>query len=135
VTAVDGRHRVLIEACRGQHVRFAAPGADMTAAKSTQTFELVRGTSYAAPLIAGLLASSLRAPDKDSATRAVDELAHRAVDLGAPGLDSIYGYGLVAADLAPQPANPGTFRSSCSAGNTLNQGFFAADGRIPSARS
>jgi hypothetical protein len=29
VTAVDGEHRVLVEACRGEQVDFAARGADM----------------------------------------------------------------------------------------------------------
>jgi subtilisin family serine protease len=101
VTAVDTRHRALVEACRGSQVKFAAPGADMSAAKSAQTFELVRGTSYAAPIVASLLAASLREPDKEAAARAVDELAHSALDLGAAGMDSTYGYGLVGADLAP----------------------------------
>jgi hypothetical protein len=32
VTAVDAKHRVLIEACRGRQVDFAAKGADITAA-------------------------------------------------------------------------------------------------------
>jgi subtilisin family serine protease len=102
VTGVDTRHRVLIEACRGPQVKFAAPGADMSAAKSAQTFELVRGTSYAAPFVAGLLSASLHEPDKEAAARAVEDLAHRAVDLGAAGIDPVYGYGLVGADLAPQ---------------------------------
>src|SRR5262249_45416746 len=101
VTGVDTRHRVLVEACRGPQVKFAAPGADMSAAKSAQTFELVRGTSYAAPLVAGLLAAPLQEPGKEGAARAVDELAHKAQDLGAAGVDPIYGYGLVGADLAP----------------------------------
>jgi hypothetical protein len=103
VTGVDTRHHVLVEACRGSQVKFAAPGADMAAAKSSQTFELVRGTSYAAPLVAGLLAATLHEPDKEAAARAVDDLAHRAVDLGATGIDTTYGYGLVGADLAPAP--------------------------------
>ena len=101
VTGVDTRHRVLIEACRGPQVKFAAPGADMSAAKSSQTFDLVRGTSYAAPIVASLLAATLREPDKESAARAVDELAHTALDLGTAGMDTTYGYGLVGADLAP----------------------------------
>jgi hypothetical protein len=92
---------VLIEACRGLQVKFSAPGADMSAAKSTQTFELVRGTSYAAPIVASLLAGALREPDKEGAARAVDDLAHSAQDLGAAGMDSTYGYGLVGAALAP----------------------------------
>lgn len=101
VTGVDTRHRVLVEACRGSQVKFAAPGADMSAAKSSQTFELVRGTSYAAPIVASLLAATLREPDKAAADHAVDELTRKALDLGAAGMDSTYGYGLVGADLAP----------------------------------
>jgi subtilisin family serine protease len=101
VTAVDAHRHVLLEAARGPQVRFAAPGADMVAAKSPQGFEAVRGTSFAAPLVACLLAADLREPDKLAAAQAVSNLAARAVDLGAHGLDPVYGYGLVAADLGP----------------------------------
>jgi hypothetical protein len=103
VTAVDTHRRVLFESGRGPQVRFAAPGADMAAAKSVQTFALVRGTSFAAPIVAGLLAARLQEPDPTAAQRAVDDLAQRAVDLGAAGPDPVYGLGLVGADLAPEP--------------------------------
>ena len=103
VTAVDAHRRVLFEAGRGPQVRFAAPGADMSAANSVQTFGLVRGTSFAAPIVAGLLAERLREPDRQAAELAVDDLAHRAVDLGAAGFDPVYGWGLVGGDLAPEP--------------------------------
>jgi subtilisin family serine protease len=73
----------------------------MSAAKSSQTFERVRGTSFAAPIVASLLAATLREPDKEAAARAVEALAHNALDLGTAGTDSTYGYGLVGADLAP----------------------------------
>jgi hypothetical protein len=101
VTAVDGHRHVLVEAARGPQVRFAAPGADMVAAKSPQGFDAVRGTSFAAPLVACMLAAELRDPDPVAAARAISALASRAVDLGAHGLDPVYGYGLVAADLGP----------------------------------
>lgn len=101
VTAVDAHRRILMEAARGPQVRFAAPGADMVAAKSPQGFAAVRGTSFAAPLVAGLLAAELRAPDTVAAARAISDLADRAVDLGAHGVDPVYGFGLVAADLGP----------------------------------
>jgi len=101
VTAVDGHRHVLLEAARGPQVRFAAPGADMVAAKSPQAFATVRGTSFAAPLVAGLLAEKLREPDKAAAAQAVEDLAHQAIDLGARGPDPVYGYGLVAGDLGP----------------------------------
>ena len=103
VTAVDTHRRVLIEAARGPQVEFAAPGADICAAKSTQAFDLVRGTSFAAPIVAGLLAAELREPDKDAALRAVAALASHAIDLGARGPDPVYGYGLVGGDLGPPP--------------------------------
>jgi hypothetical protein len=101
VTAVDARRRVLVEAARGPQVRFAAPGADMVAAKSPQGFAAVRGTSFAAPLVTCLLGAQLAQPDSAAASRAINDLAGRAVDLGARGLDPIYGYGLVGADLGP----------------------------------
>jgi hypothetical protein len=104
VTAVDAHRRALFEAERGAQVRFAAPGADMSAAEPPQAYAAVRGTSFAAPIVAGLLAPLLRAPDAGAAERAVADLEHRAIDLGAPGVDAVYGYGLVGADLRPEPA-------------------------------
>ncbi len=98
VTGVDAHRRVLFEAGRGPQVRFAAPGADISAAKSVRTFEVVRGTSFAAPIVAGLLAARLPVPDPTAAQRAIEELAREAIDLGAPGPDPVYGYGLVGAD-------------------------------------
>jgi subtilisin family serine protease len=92
---VDAKGRVLVEAERGPQVKFAAPGADMAAARPPQGYALVRGTSFASPIVAGLLALDLQSPDKAAAEEAVAALARRAVDLGTPGLDPVYGYGLV----------------------------------------
>jgi subtilisin family serine protease len=104
VTAVDAKHRVLIEACRGKHVEFAAPGADLVAAVQAQpdAFSAVRGTSFAAPLVAGLLARELTIPDVPARDRVIAALVAKAEDLGARGRDDTYGVGLVAADLAPK---------------------------------
>jgi len=104
VAGVDGRRRVLPEAGRGAHVAFAAPGSDMAAADLRGGFGAVRGSSFAAPLTAGLLARRLPAPDPAAARRAVEALGREAIDLGAPGRDPVYGRGLVAADLAVRPA-------------------------------
>jgi subtilisin family serine protease len=104
VTAVDARQRVLVEAERGPQVKFAAPGADLAAAALPHGYALVRGTSFAAPIVAGLLARELPAPDIAAAQAAVATLAQRALDLGSPGLDPVYGYGLVGAELRNQPA-------------------------------
>jgi subtilisin family serine protease len=103
VTGVDARRRVLVEAERGAQVKFAAPGAQMAAAKSPSGYTLVRGTSFAAPIVAGLLALKLPAPDKAAADRAVMALAQQAVHLGSPGPDPVYGFGLVGEALRRQP--------------------------------
>jgi subtilisin family serine protease len=105
VTAVDAKHRVLVEACRGKHVEFAAPGADLVAAVQAQPegYADVRGTSFAAPLVAGLLAREFVAPDLAARERVIAELVAKAEDLGTRGRDDTYGVGLVAADLAPKP--------------------------------
>lgn len=95
VTGVDSRRRVLPEAGRGSHVDFAAPGADVTAAGLSGGFVTVRGTSFAAPVVAARLAKLLPAPDPAGAKAAVEALGHEAVDLGAPGPDPIYGRGFV----------------------------------------
>ncbi|WP_311267334.1 S8 family serine peptidase [Sphingobium sp. WCS2017Hpa-17] len=55
VTGIDGRGRPLPEAGRALHVDFAAPGADMQAADTQGGKTAVRGTSFAAPLVAGRL--------------------------------------------------------------------------------
>jgi subtilisin family serine protease len=102
VTAVDGKRRVLLEACRGKHLDLSAPGADLQAAlpgPSGDLFGAVRGTSFAAPLVAGLLARALPNPDVAAGQRSVAALTAQAVDLGKRGRDDIYGAGLVGADI------------------------------------
>ena len=56
VTGVDAQGRALPEAGKASHLDFAAPGADMIAAFPGEGYEIVRGTSFAAPLAAARLA-------------------------------------------------------------------------------
>lgn len=93
VTGVDGKHRVLIEACRGKQVDFAALGSDLTAAtQAPDQYAPVRGTSFAAPRVAALL-GELRQPDVAGRADLLARLTARARDLGKPGRDDIYGAG------------------------------------------
>lgn len=85
VTAVDRRHRVLPEAGRGAHVMFAAAGVHGE----------LRGTSYAAPIVAVLLAAMHARADSAAAAHAIAALAALATDLGAPARDPVYGHGVV----------------------------------------
>jgi subtilisin family serine protease len=101
VTGVDANDRVLPEACRGEQVDFAAPGAGIRAAQPGGGFAEVRGTSFATPIVAGLLAGALPEPDPARARQAVEELTTAAVDLGRAGPDTTYGRGLVGGSLRP----------------------------------
>ncbi|MBT9472252.1 MAG: S8 family serine peptidase [Pseudomonadota bacterium] len=104
VTAVDSRRRLLPEAGRPPRIDFAAPGADMAAPGADGGFVAVRGTSFAAPIVAGRLARNLPTPDPASAARATALLARDAQDLGAKGPDARFGKGLVGFELATRPA-------------------------------
>jgi len=67
----------------GSMMGLAAPGADIAAALagSPESYGAVRGTSFAAPLVAGLLARELRQPDVTAAQQALTALT--AQDFGA----------------------------------------------------
>jgi subtilisin family serine protease len=103
VTGVDAHNRVLPEAGRGAQVDFAAPGSDMIAAAPNGGYVPVRGTSFAAPIVAGLIARRIGPPSAASATRGEEELARSARDLGARGPDHTFGAGLVGADVRNAP--------------------------------
>jgi len=107
VTAVDVRRQVLPEAVRGPQVLFSAPGAEMAVAASGENgYSRARGTSFAAPLVAGLLTVAYDASNgiqAGASQRAIEALMQEALDLGAPGRDPIYGQGLVAERLRVDP--------------------------------
>lgn len=102
VTAVDAKAKVLMEASGGEHVRFAAPGADMLAASLGGEFAAVRGTSYASPLVAGLIARLLEKKDSAGIEQIVEQLAATAAAGGTPRRERRYGY-LVGMELRTDP--------------------------------
>lgn len=104
VTGVTPDRRALPEAAQGPQVTFAAPGSDVAVARAGGGYANARGTSFAAPFVAGLLAQSLREPDPESAAIAIAQLTRTALDLGEAGRDPVFGFGLVAesARIAPE---------------------------------
>jgi subtilisin family serine protease len=108
VTGVDAHNKALIEAARGPQVMFASPGADLAAADA-EGYAAVRGTSFASPIVAALLAARLGAagvgvPNPELAAAAIAELAKSAVHPGKADRDLTYGFGLVGTEYRIDPA-------------------------------
>ncbi|RYD45092.1 MAG: serine protease [Sphingomonadales bacterium] len=95
VTGVDTKGRALPEAGRALHIDFAAPGDAVLAAAGAGSVDRMRGTSFAAPLVAGRLALRYPAPIIERIEPAVTGLVLEARDLGKTGRDKIYGHGLI----------------------------------------
>jgi subtilisin family serine protease len=96
VTAIDIERRVYIAANRGPEVDFAALGVNVLAAVEGQSYEAVSGTSFAAPLVAAAIAAenANQRAARDPTLR-LQALTARAIDLGAPGRDPVYGAGAI----------------------------------------
>lgn len=90
ITGADRKGRALIEAGRALHVDYAAPGAQVFALDAKGRGRLWRGTSFAAPLAAARVAAVL-----PSEQRWRVKLDAEARDLGAKGVDEIFGRGLL----------------------------------------
>jgi hypothetical protein len=93
VTAIDAYQNVSPYAVRGDYVDFAAPGLNVPIA-TLQGTGRGSGTSYAAPFVTSVVALTLAG----GAPRDVESvkwlLARKATDLGSPGKDDIFGWGL-----------------------------------------
>ena len=100
VTAIDRSRHLLLEAGRALHVDLAAPGADLLAAGASDALIPVRGTSFASPLVAGLLARELRAPDVSAARAALEHLEAQAAPPTEQGAAARYGKGIVGESVA-----------------------------------
>lgn len=90
VTAVDARLRPYEDANRGAYIALAAPGVDVWVARAGGGGAFVSGTSYAAPFVTAAIARQA-----GRAGPAVRALERHARDLGKPGRDPVFGWGLV----------------------------------------
>jgi hypothetical protein len=79
---------------QGRHIAFAARGVRVVTGYPSAKSKAVSGTSFAAPIVAVALAHKIK--NGEIASRdAVLALQHEAQDLGAPGKDSVFGWGIV----------------------------------------
>ncbi|MDR9439014.1 MAG: S8 family serine peptidase [Halomonas sp.] len=89
VTAVDANQRRYQRANRGEHLDFAAPGVHVWAASADGTY-YHSGTSYAAPFVLATLLA-----EKHLSSRWQQQAQLGAIDLGIPGKDDNFGWGLI----------------------------------------
>jgi Subtilase family len=92
VTAVDAGRKVYRLANRGEYLDLAAPGVGLLHARAGGGYAASSGTSFAVPF-AVTAAARLRWLNPGIDALAV--LQQAAEDLGPPGRDEIYGYGLL----------------------------------------
>jgi minor extracellular protease Epr len=93
VTAVARDRSIYRWANQGEHIDFAAIGVSVPSAGGPQSGH-ESGTSMAAPVVSAFMACALNASGQDR-QKALLMLKNRAVDLGQPGHDPIFGYGLL----------------------------------------
>ena len=96
----------------GSKVEVAAPGSDIKSTVPGGSYALLSGTSQAAPHATGVAALMLSASiqEGNTAVNIVDDIRQRlgstAHDLGDPGRDDYFGFGLVEAPLVEAPTDP-----------------------------
>ena len=94
VTAVDADHTVYRHANRGRYIDFAAPGVRIwTAVPGGGRFQ--SGTSFAAPFVSVLIGLEVAQGSDSQADLLRDVLKSGVIDLGEPGRDNVFGWGLV----------------------------------------
>jgi subtilisin family serine protease len=92
VTAVDATQQVFRLANRGDYLALAAPGVDLRHARAGGGYAASSGTSFAVPFAVTAAARLSRLRPQDDI---ITLLLESALDLGPPGRDTIYGYGLL----------------------------------------
>jgi hypothetical protein len=121
VTATDEEDRIFRGANRGNHIAVAAPGVGLWLPTVGGEYRITSGTSFSAAEITGVIALMLeRNPNltPDAVRRA---LVSTARDLGTPGMDPLFGAGLVdayQAIMSVTPVAPAVAAPAASAATT-----------------
>ena len=100
VAATDSNNVRASFSSTGPTVELAAPGVSIYSCYKNNGYTTMSGTSMACPHVTGVAALVWAAQPGVSNQHVRDAMNYTATDLGAAGRDSLYGYGLVNAQLA-----------------------------------
>ncbi|SDI03096.1 subtilisin [Alteribacillus persepolensis] len=95
VSAVDQQKERAYFSASGKTVEIAAPGVDIVSTYKDNTYGPLSGTSMATPFVSGALAILKEAYPEHTPDELRSMLHQEAEDLGEPGRDSRFGYGLL----------------------------------------
>ena len=95
VSATEDSGRSVRFSLFGSWVDVAAPGYAIVATTKEGGYDYPSGTSFAAPLVAGVVAILRAADPALSQTDIVQKLSSTARDTGLPGRDDVYGWGIL----------------------------------------
>jgi subtilisin family serine protease len=95
VTAVDRQMKAYRRAVRGDHIDIAAPGVGVWTAASISGGRQKSGTSFAAPFVTAAASVLLGANPQMKPAEVAEELTRSAEDMGQPGKDAVFGWGLL----------------------------------------
>jgi len=101
----------------GNNVDLAAPGTNIRTTGFAGSYQAVSGTSFSAPIVAGLAALVISANPSLTANQVQDIMKQSADDLGAAGWDPSFGWGRVNAARAVALAGGGSVDSTSPAVN------------------
>jgi len=94
----------------GEALRKLAVGTSMTVKMGISAdYDILQGTSMATPHVSGAAAVIWATRPEATAAQVRDALLSTATDLGAPGVDNVFGNGLVNALAGAQKLNPAAF--------------------------
>lgn len=95
ITAIDAANRVYSFANQGDYLDFSAPGVDIWTASQGKSGQYRSGTSFAAPYAVAVAAMYLRLNPNISRAILHNAMRGYSQDLGAPGHDPVFGWGLI----------------------------------------
>ncbi|MDH4442796.1 MAG: S8 family serine peptidase [Rhizobium sp.] len=95
VTAVDRGRNPYRRANQGTHVDIAAPGVNVWTAASISGARPKSGTSFAAPFVSAAAAMMLAQRPELTSGELTEALSRMVQDIGSPGKDSVFGWGLL----------------------------------------